>query len=64
MIEATQNCELKGRGIEIRGTDFLVKRDTIPDRCWELSSNPALAKPRWPLIQPYNRHTFLNVPIS
>ena len=35
MIEATRNYELKGRGIETRGTDFLVKRDTILDRCWE-----------------------------
>ena len=29
MIEVTQNYELKGRGVEIRETDFLVKRDTI-----------------------------------
>jgi hypothetical protein len=35
MIEVTQNYELKGRGVEIKETDFLVKRDTILDRCWE-----------------------------
>ncbi len=35
MIEATRNYEQKGRGVEIRETDFLVKRDTILVRCWE-----------------------------
>ena len=32
MIEATRNCEQKGRGVKSRGADFLVKRDTILDR--------------------------------
>ena len=35
MIEATRNYEQKGRGVEIRGAGFLVKRDTSLDRCWE-----------------------------
>ena len=32
MIEVTQNYELKGRGVETWGADFIVKRDTILDR--------------------------------
>jgi len=35
MIEAAQNYEKKGRGVESGGADLLVKRDTILDRCWE-----------------------------
>ena len=35
MIEATRNYEQKGRGVKIREADFLVKRYTILDRCWE-----------------------------
>ena len=41
MIEAARNYEKKGRGDEKSGIDFLVKRDTILDRCWESHSTPA-----------------------
>ena len=34
------NYELKGRGVKSWETDFLVKRDTNLDRCWEC--NPTL----------------------
>ena len=35
MIEANRNYEQKGRGVESGEIDFLDKRDTILDRCWE-----------------------------
>ena len=64
MIEAARNYELKGRGVETWGVDFLVKRD-IPS--WIGAGSviqPCLSDTKVAVFWRLVGHFFQNVPIS
>ena len=64
MIEVTQNYELKGRGVETWGADFLVKRD-IPS--WIGAGSviqPCLSDTKVAVLHTTYIQLFLNLSIS